>query len=185
MSSVGESACIDCSHVELPFEYSRSCVAYRGVVKDLILQLKFQSRQEFIAPLADWLYAAWIRYYADCSIDAVVAVPMSSGDERRRGFNQSRRLSEALCARTGLNGIDALVRKDTSGSQTSRNRHQRLKALRGAFALSQAVDESGGIVGRRLLLVDDVYTTGSTVCACAQVLLAGGASSVHVITVAR
>jgi len=116
----------------------------------------------------------------------VVPVPLHASKIKQRGFNQSELMARALVKQKPLDmqlelAPKLLIRKRPTDSQTGLTRHQRIINLRGAFgALSPNV-----ISGRNILLVDDVYTTGTTVSECARVLRRAGAEKVWVATVAR
>jgi ComF family protein len=115
----------------------------------------------------------------------VIPVPLHARKLRARGFNQSE-----LIARKALKlmnnphliwAADRLVRVRETQSQIGLTSHQRRQNMRGAFAVSR----SGGLKGQEVLLIDDVYTTGTTVGECSRVLQRAGASKIWVVTVAR
>jgi ComF family protein len=116
----------------------------------------------------------------------LVPVPLHAGKLRQRGFNQSELITRAaLKLRPDENRLalrtDVLERRRETQSQTGLTRHQRRENIRGAFVVAKP-DE---VVGRQILLVDDVFTTGTTVSECARILRRAGASKVWVATVAR
>jgi len=114
----------------------------------------------------------------------VVPVPLYKGKRRQRGFNQAELVAQAaLKSRAGRFEIapDILQRVRDTHSQIGLTSNQRRENLRGAFAVSSPAE----LIGREVLLVDDVYTTGTTVTECARVLIRAGASNVWVATVAR
>jgi ComF family protein len=113
----------------------------------------------------------------------LVPVPLHGGKLRQRGFNQSELIARAALQRQPLGLLDTrcLLRRRETASQAGLTRHQRRENLRGAFALR----ETAMVRGLDVLLVDDVFTTGTTVSECARVLLRAGARSVAAVTVAR
>jgi ComF family protein len=113
---------------------------------------------------------------------AVVPVPLHRSRERMRGFNQAR----ALASHLGLPVCDALVRTRRTESQTDLPADRRHTNVRGAFAIMPGLETRPADVNNRVVvLVDDVWTTGATLCACAAVLLDAGASEVRALTAAR
>ncbi len=111
--------------------------------------------------------------------DVVTWVPLSRRRRARRGFDQAEMLARAFAKRVGLPATRLLVRDRGASSQARRTGAERRAALRGAFRIS------GHAIPGRVLLVDDVLTTGSTAAACAEVLKAGGADEVTLLTAAR
>lgn len=114
--------------------------------------------------------------------DLVIPVPLHERRENRRGYNQAQLLAEVVCRGCGLcMETEALVRLSSIASQVHRGRSQRLKAMIGSFAcpFPQKVQ------GKRILLVDDVLTTGATAVACAAALLDAGAEEVSMLTACR
>lgn len=111
--------------------------------------------------------------------EAIVYVPMYPARERARGYNHARKLAEALSLRLNLPVLDALERVRDTPQQARLNDQARRENVRGAFSLKAPVE------GRRLILVDDVCTTGATAQGCAGVLRAGGAKAVYLAGYAR
>jgi ComF family protein len=114
--------------------------------------------------------------------DLIVPVPLHSLKQREREFNQAGRLAVQLGAAANIRVNSKLLRRVMfTSTQTRLTRPQRAANMRGAFAM-----RNGAMLdGERVILVDDVFTTGATTSACAQVLLAAGAADVCVWTVAR
>ncbi len=132
--------------------------------------------------LADWLAEALDDpRIAGRSFDALVPVPLHHVRRREREFNQAEVLAELVAHKAGKPVWDALRRIRSTPTQTRLDRAERMENLSGAFVVRKPVQ----VRGRHLLLVDDVFTTGSTVEECSRVLLKAGAASVRVITVAR
>jgi ComF family protein len=132
--------------------------------------------------LAEWLIEAARRWIDWQTVDAVVPVPLHPRKKREREFNQSEYLSAALSRHFDRPVLFSQLRrvKDTV-TQTALDAEQRDRNLRNAFAARQA----DIFPGKRLVLVDDVFTTGATLNSCARVLRRAGARSVIALTVAR
>ncbi len=124
---------------------------------------------------------------ADCAASSVgsaaliVPVPLAHDRLRRRGFNQAAVLARALARRSGSSVVHALRRTGASSSQTSLHRIGRRENVRGSFV----VNDGRALGGRRVVLVDDVLTSGATSAECARVLQAAGTARVEVWALAR
>lgn len=114
-------------------------------------------------------------------MDAFIPVPLHHVRFREREFNQAEELTRLLSKQSGIPMWNALKRIRYTTTQTKLDRSERMENLRGAFR----VRHTHRVKGRHPILVDDVFTTGSTVEECSRVLLRAGAASVRVITVAR
>lgn len=113
-------------------------------------------------------------------IDAIIPIPLHSARKRERGFNQSFEISKGYAFATQLEIIDCLQRNYYTMSQTKLNIEERQFNVRSAFS----VIHSRTIIDKRLLLIDDVFTTGATLETCAELLLEHGARSVSALTIA-
>jgi len=178
----GEFECVNCGDRALHFECAVAPYLSRGVVREFIHRFKYDHDRSLRIPLAAWLADA----LADARItaqpiDAIVPVPLHATRFRERGFNQAALLARLLSVRAGVPMVEALQRTRYTTTQTRLDRHERMENLRNAFR----VRDTAAVKSRHLLLVDDVFTTGSTVDECARVLLAAGTASVRVATVAR
>ena len=118
---------------------------------------------------------------AGCAFDCLIPVPLHPRRQREREFNQAAVLAQALSKRVDVPIHEALLRRRYTTTQTALDRKGRRQNLRDAFVLRKNVS----VTDQDILLVDDVLTTGSTLDACAEVLLDAGASSVRALTVAR
>lgn len=186
-----EFRCMNCDGRPLQFEFATAACRAEGVVRELIHQFKYERRLQLRGPLATLMLRtlAEPRLAGENFADwLLVPVPLHRSREQEREFNQSWELCQRLGELTGIPAAQALVRVRETESQASLDRDERLKNLRGAFAMSKALpwNEKHGLEGRRVLLVDDVFTTGATTSECAGVLRKeGGAEKVVVITTAR
>ena len=162
---------------------SRLRAAYRAVgsVREAVLRFKY-GREYFLRPwLGRWLRDGFCQHYAAESWDALIPVPLHPMRRRKRGFNQSLEITRWLGERTGLPVKEGLVRQKVTPPQARLRRSERLRNLRGALALAPGFDPQG----LRLLICDDIFTTGATADACARVLRQAGAAEVAALTVAR
>ncbi len=184
----GEPKCGLCRKLQPPFARATAYGSYDGALRGLIHLLKYEQVRPAAAVLGRML-AAVIEAEAEAlpaERAVVVPVPLHRRKLRQRGFNQSELIARAaLKLRPGGRGwsINAglLERRRETQSQIGLTRHQRRENMRGAFVAPWPQE----IEGREVLLVDDVFTTGTTVSECARVLRRAGASKVWVATVAR
>lgn len=164
------------------FRAARSAVRYRGSVRNVIRSFKYTGMTALAEDCAPLIVATVRAHYASIPFDAVVGVPLHRRRERIRGFNQSAILAHCVGKMLGVPAPQVVLdrRRDTP-TQTGLSMAQRRGNVRNAFV----VERPAWIEGRRILLVDDVMTTGATVNACSRALMDAGAASVHVATVAR
>ena len=160
------------------FDAAYSYGFYEGALRDLIHLFKYKRIRTLARPLADLLNAAIPR---DERFDAITAVPMHWLREWQRGFNQSQLLAEAISSRTGIPAIRALRRTRATPPQAGLSGTGRRRNLKAAFACRRPKT----LAGKRILLIDDVMTTGSTAAACAIELKRCGVERVALLTVAR
>ena len=174
--------CSNCREMELHFSAARSAVAARGVVLEAIHRYKYQ-RARWIEPfLAGLLLRAALPALRGQPWDVIVPVPLHPLKQREREFNQAEQLARCLGVAADIPVNKNLLRRVVSTStQTRLTRQERVANVRGAFALCRGA----GLDGERVILVDDVFTTGATTSACAETLMAAGAAEVCVWTVAR
>ncbi len=174
--------CANCAHRSLHFETAVAIYRSRGIVRRLVHEFKYGHQQHLRHPIGDWL----CQTLGDPRLqgrhfDGIVAVPLHPARERERGFNQALLLAEILSKRSGIPLRNALQRVRYTTTQTVYDRQERMENLKDAFCLRKNAD----VRDSRMLLVDDVLTTGSTLSECARVLKDGGAVSVHAATAAR
>ncbi|MGA2853989.1 MAG: ComF family protein, partial [Verrucomicrobiota bacterium] len=174
--------CANCREMELHFSSARSAVVARGIVREVIHRYKYQRAIWFEPFLADLLIREAKPILNEQRWDFIAPVPLHSLKHREREFNQAARLAGHLSAATGIPLNTKLLRRVIpTATQTLLTREQRAKNMRGAFVAA----DSAGLDGERIVLVDDVFTTGATTSACAKVLKSAGAGDVCVWTVAR
>ncbi len=189
-SGEGEVRCGMCQRARLPFARAVAYGSYDGALRGLIHLLKYDRVRPAGGLLGRMLAEAMagLTFANTGRAPLVVPVPLGAGRERQRGFNQAAEIARAAMQYWNGRGgraleLDpsALRRTRETQSQTGLTRHQRRANLRGAFAALRPEP----IAGREILLVDDVYTTGTTASECARVLRRAGAAEVYVATAAR
>jgi ComF family protein len=174
--------CGNCEDLDLKFVFARSAVASVGAVRDALHRYKYERAMWFEPLLAQWLVEAAAAGLRGQGWDRVVPVPLYPTRHREREFNQAEHLARHLSAATGIPVESRAVRRVLpTKTQTHLSRTERLANVRGAFAMRRGFR----FRGERIVLVDDVFTTGATTSSCAGSLLAGGAAEVCVWTLAR
>ena len=152
-------------------------------VRELLRALKFSSARRAAEPLGELLSRYALELGLEKEVDCIVPVPLGSRRERARGFNQARLLAEALAARLGKPLLETLVRARETAAQTKTpDSHARRGNVKGCFAVGRDAMTLGG---RRILLVDDVRTSGATLDEAVKALKAAGARRITAIVVAR
>ncbi len=171
--------CAACRKREPPFDRARSAVAYDGVAASAIHVMKYQRRRLLARPLGALLLPLLEELGP---VDGVVPVPLHVQRLREREFNQALALAQIVCRSTGWPlWWDRLERTRPTRAQVGLDAAERRRNVREAFLVRKAE----AVEGKKILLIDDVMTTGSTVHECARVLKRAGAERVHVVTVAR
>lgn len=173
-----EGRCALCRSGLRAFDAAYSFGSYGGSLRELIHLLKYQGMQPLARPLGAYLLRSLPR---DEAFDAIVPVPLHWWRRWNRGFNQSELLARALSRSTGIPVRDALRRTRPTASQAGLSNTARRRNMVQAFRCRREI----AVRGKRILLVDDVMTTGSTATACARALKGAGATRVAVLTVAR
>jgi len=175
----GNHLCGRCIKKNPPFDIAASIYLYQGDLSRAVRLLKYSKKSLFGSHLGGLMKNHRL---SAISYDAIVAVPLHIARLRERGFNQSQLLAEGLGESIFLD-VDKYIleRVRPTGSQAGMSSKERQANVRGAFCLRRGVD----VAGKRILLIDDVYTTGATVKECSRVLKKGGASVVNVLTLAR
>jgi ComF family protein len=190
-SRAGENhTCGACLDAPWQFSAARAAGIYDQSLMTLVHCLKYRGKLQLVRPLSRLLLDAFCRYWQVAYFDLIIPVPLHKKKLRSRGFNQAHLLVNEwpaeISRRQGTNANihiapDALVRQKWTRPQTGLGRKGRISNIKNAFDLPDA----SVVSGKRILLVDDVFTTGSTVSECARVLMHGGAKCVNVLTLAR
>lgn len=167
--------CNRCQYERGAFDKNRSPLAYDGDAKKMIYALKFGKKKYLAETLGALMADTFVSEKMEA--DIIVFMPMTSEEEKKRGFNQSELLANEVGKRLDIPVLPALVKiKDTKAQKELRGK-ERAKNLEGAFA---CIFEQ--VKKRKILLVDDIFTTGATANECASVLIKAGARGVSVLT---
>lgn len=172
-----EEFCPECRNVHREFDRGRGVFLYNNRMRQSLLHYKYYGNREY-----GEYYAASICRYMEREIctwspDLIIPVPMYPRKQRERGFNQAADLASKAGRQFGLPAPDGIVRKTkNTRSQKKLSAVERKQNLRAAFQVTERMD------GLRILVMDDVYTTGSTMEAMAHVLKEAGADKVFFVT---
>ncbi|MDO8955761.1 MAG: ComF family protein [Deltaproteobacteria bacterium] len=182
-TAMGEDhLCSGCLTEHWDFTKARSIGPYEGLMAEVISRFKFRGISRLAKPLGILLAEYEDPEFTFSEFDLILSVPLHPQRLRKRGFNQSLLLARRI-SRVHSIPLDftALQRIRHTQPQTELSGPERKKNIRGAFA----VKKSAIISGKRILLIDDVFTTGATVQECSKALLKAGAKRVDVMTLAR
>jgi ComF family protein len=175
-----EGRCALCRSGLRGFDAAFCFGAYEGVLRELIHLLKYGKVKTMAGPLGGLLAAA---LPAGERFDAVTAVPLHWRRQWQRGFNQSDLLARALSRRRGIPAVSLLKRVRSTAPQAGLSNTARRRNVTAAFGGRRRAGQLAA--GKRILLIDDVMTTGATAAACALALKRAGAAKVALLTVAR
>jgi ComF family protein len=185
-----DHTCEDCIRTPKKFKSARAAGIYDRSFMEIIHSLKYKGRIQLAKPLGQLLLSVLFQYWAENEFDLILPVPLHSKRLKKRGFNQAFLLirnwsdiEDKLNINVSSITIDphVLKRHKSTKPQTGLKRRERMKNIKNAFSIS----DPDRIKEKKILLVDDVYTTGATVNECASVLLKNGAGQVDVLTLAR
>jgi ComF family protein len=164
-----------------PYDRARAVAAHTGAMRTLVHALKFHDRHDIRRLLGRWLVETGRDLAGDA--DIVVPVPLARRRLLMRRFNQAAILAQEVSRLAGLPFEPLLLQRTrATASQVGLSRAARLSNVAGAFSVPRRL--AGRVAGRRVLLIDDVITTGSTVGACARALKRAGAARVEVLALA-
>ncbi|WP_421708387.1 ComF family protein [Algihabitans sp.] len=174
--------CGACARAQPAYDRARAVMRYDDASRSLVLRFKHADRTEAAPAFARWMARAGAAQLEAC--DLIVPVPLHRWRLLRRRYNQAALLAHQLGRLSGKPVVpDLLVRRRNTPSQGKLSRAQRQRNVRGAFLVATRC--RAGVSGAKVLLVDDVMTTGATLEACAKVLKRAGAARVDVLTLAR
>lgn len=164
------------------FDRARAAMRFSDVARDLVHLLKYGDRLDLVSPFAVWMSRAGAEMLSEA--DALVPVPLHWTRLFQRRFNQSAELARSISGQAKMPVIDdVLMRVRATAPQVGLARDERAKNVHGAFSVEKSARAK--VKGKRIVLIDDVLTTGATANACARVLRRAGVSRVDVLTLAR
>lgn len=171
--------CVDCRKRAHEFCQGKAVFCYQGPVRDMLYRYKYSNRRdytEFFAQEAERMYAGWIK---QCAVEAIVPIPLSKKKKRRRGYNQAEIFAKRLAELNGLPCITKLlIRTRDTAPQKQLSVQERKNNLKNAFKITENIVKLS-----RVLLVDDIYTTGSTIDAAALALKQAGMEEVYFLCI--
>jgi len=182
----GGARCPGCLRSPFPFAGAFAALAYGAALTQALLSLKHGGHRELARPLGKYLVPLLVAAQGQGRVDVACPVPLHAGRLRQRGFNQALELLRAavrsvpasLRPTVACDVLDRVVDTPPLGHGTPALRR---KMLAGAFAVARP----NRLAGKRILLVDDVMTTGATLAECSRTLLSAGAEKVRVLALAR
>lgn len=171
--------CYDCRNRNFHYEQGRSLWLHEGLVKKSIYGFKYKNRRVYAKVYAREMMEQFLELLKIWKIDVIVPVPLHKKRYRKRGYNQAFLLADEISKITGIQTDEELVvRKRDTDPQKEFGNKDRKKNLKGAFEVTKR-----GIKNRRILIVDDIYTTGSTIDEIAEILKKAGAGDIFFLTI--
>ena len=173
------TVCSSCNQHRYAFDGAVSAFHYEGHIKDAVHRLKFSKKPYLAAVFSHYINSVLPSTDYDC----IVYPPINRKTFYKRGYNQAELMAEELSKRTGIPMLKNALRKEKQNEVQSRmNGKDRFRNVSGAFSVSRQAKKK--LCGKRLLLVDDVFTTGATASECAKILKKQKAAFVFVATLA-
>lgn len=179
IESMEAEYCYDCQKGRHFFEEGQSLYVHKSPVSEAVYAMKYQNKRVYALSFGEELAKKYGDFLYKRGVDIIVPIPLSSDKRRKRGFNQAEILAKELSNQTGIpleTGI--LKRKKSTVAQKKLSKKERQRNMVGAFIARRDFLHGEGVV-----LVDDIYTTGSTIDEAARMLKKGGAGKVYFLTI--
>ncbi|MCI8769865.1 MAG: ComF family protein [Lachnospiraceae bacterium] len=178
-----EEYCLDCSGKESSFAYGRAAFVYDNLMRGSISRFKYHGRQEYAEYYADVMYKQYYEWIKRVAPDALIPVPIHKERYRKRGFNQAELVAASLGKLCGVPVVsDYLVRTKNTLPQKELSDRERYVNLCRAFSIRTETQELYNAM-KCVILIDDIYTTGSTIEACAQILSRQGVYKIYFLCI--
>ena len=168
--------CDQCKGIDYEFDFARSSMLYKDAAAKLVQRLKYHDARYLARYMSEFMADTY--YEQNMEAEVVTSVPMHVKHLHQRGYNQSELLAREVGKRIGLPYEKLLIKTVKTRSMVGLGREERIKLIKGSMKLFENCD----VKGKKVLLIDDVITTGSTSGECARVLKENGAQSVYVLT---
>ncbi len=181
IASEQEEYCADCRRRTYQYERGFAVFVYDDVMQRAVADYKYYNRKEFAEFFAAEMATVFRKRLKHLGAEGLVPVPVHAARKRYRGYNQAEVLCRELSKRIGLPVLDILVRNRKTAPQKELDASERLHNLESAIVLNTETLQDRKLP-KRVLLVDDIYTTGSTAQACTGVLTRGGVNKVYVFS---
>jgi ComF family protein len=180
--SDGDPLCADCRNNPPSYDLIRSACIYGGTAKKAITAYKFHGRRKLSSIFSGLLVDMLRRESIEKDVDLICAVPLHRDREKVRGYNQAALLSDIISRETGIrNEATLLIRTRRTDTMNRLKRGARFRNMENAFS----VTDNNLVRGKKVLMVDDIITTGATLHECAKTLKDAGALRVYGATIAR
>ena len=178
-SSDDIDVCGNCINRRYSFTCNHAAFVYEGILQEILRDIKFRNRRRG----AEGLGALWARALADKPVpeaDYIVPLPMHRKKQRQRGFNQAEIMAKYLSELYEIPMISALERTRNTPPQSGLSTSRRADNVRGVFEVADEYVEN--LVGKKIILVDDIFTTGASLNECANILKLHGVGEVQTMT---
>lgn len=176
--SKGRIICADCSNAKPPFIMAKAVGPYEGLIREILQKFKYQGMQSLAEPMGRLMALEALKHKEYLQSNIITFVPLSTKRLKERGYNQSQLLASELGKFLQMPVWELLEKVADTEAMAKLTKEQRLKNLAHAFKIKKQVQF------QKAILVDDVYTTGSTVSLCCRELFKGGIKEVYVLTFA-
>lgn len=173
-----EAVCYDCFNKNYVFDSHRSCIFYDNYSSRPVKALKYSKQKYLAEPIARFMFETHKEIFHD--IDYITFVPMTRVKEETRGYNHTEVITHELSKLSGIPVMNFIIKNRDTGDQARLGFDERNKNLKGSFEVDK--DKKDLLKDKNVLLIDDVFTTGSTSNECSKVLLKAKAHSVVVAT---
>lgn len=173
-----QSSCISCRGKEFYFENHRAAFAYEEVVREMVLNIKFRSKRQ-VAQGLGWLFADVCKNW-NIKGDYIVPIPLHPSKKRMRGFNQATLLAQPIGSVCGIPvANNMMLRIKKTPPQSGLSALAREQNLSNAFRCN---NKKYNVAGKTIILIDDIFTSGATINACAKCLLESNAAKIYAVS---
>lgn len=171
--------CFDCNNNKRTFNYGLALTRYDDLIKQSITSIKYGNKREYLDFYSAAICQRFKKQIRNMKVELLVPVPIHKKRRRVRGFNQAEILAQGIGSTLNIPVVlDGLIRNKNTDPQKQLGSKERLKNLEKAFTVKKSCFK-----GKQILLVDDIYTTGSTIEACSRVLKDSGAKNIYFIAI--